>query len=58
MEDTTVSKKSVKDIYLKLVEMHFNLQDPIPSTLEDATKDVGDVLKKLEVLLKMNHEKI
>ena len=56
VENSDISKKSVNDIYLKLVEMNFNLQDPIESTLEDATKDMDNVLKQLEILLKIKQD--
>lgn len=55
-EGDDISHESLYKVYLKLVEMHFNLQDPVPTTLEDASKDMDGVLKRLEELLKINKD--
>lgn len=49
-----VSAEEIKNIYLELVIMHFDLDDPYYYCNEDTKRDLDKILTKLEKLLGIN----
>lgn len=51
-----VNYEEVKNLYLKLVVVHFDLDDPHDETLNNAKRDVTNILEGFEELLDINNE--
>lgn len=51
-----VSAEEIKNIYLELVIMNFDLDDPYYYCNEDTKRDLDKILTKLEKLLKLRDE--